>query len=151
MCCELIPQPCYIVPLPWRLHGVSRADHYFSVQIHQDENDSSVDTLLRRAIDQVKRVMPEVNIEQLSREEVAKFQHGQAGLAQKGVLASSFGVASKRRLAPSRGGKAPLHPSRGGKAPFHPAGDKAPKRPRYESDEDDSEDDSQVGRRLSSG
>ena len=101
--------------------------------------------LLRRAIDQVKRVMPKVNIEQLSREEVANFQHGQAGLAQKGVLASSFGVASKRRLAPSRGGKAPLHPSRGGKAPFHPAGDKAPKRPRYESDEDDSEDDSQGG------
>ena len=128
MCCELIPQPCYIIPLPWRLHGVSRADHYLSIEIHQDENHSSVDTLLERATRQVRLVMPKVNIDQLSQEEAAKFLHGQARLAQKGVQASRMGVVSKRRSMPSRGGKTPLHP-----------GGKAPKRPRSEAVADDSE------------
>ena len=79
--------------------------------------------------------MPKVDIEQLSREEVEAFKRGQAGLAQKGALASHLGVASKRLLAPSQGGKAPLHSAVG----------KAPKRPRYEADADASKDDPQVG------
>jgi len=72
--------------------------HYLCVAIHQNADNSPIETLVQDAIGHVKNILPEVDLSS------AMAKRLQAGMTQKGRLAGKMGSACKRRRASEAGG-----------------------------------------------